>query len=94
MISRPKPHTVPQAVRERSVTLFFDGGCRRKEGAGGYLAFWRGVCLGGRGVWLGAAAPTNNVAEAEAMLAGLCWLEGEHPDVMRLASDLVVCGDS
>ena len=30
--------------------------------------------MGGEGLWFGGSAPTNNVAEAHAMVAGLRWV--------------------
>ena len=55
---------------------------------------WHGVCLGGEGHWLGGEAPTNNVAEAEAVLRGLKWLDQEWRWLLEVAGHLLVRGDS
>ena len=34
-----------------------------------------GECLGGRGLWFGAAASTNNVAEAQVLVEALHYVE-------------------
>ena len=47
-------------------------------------------CIGGRGLWFGAAANTNNVAEAQALVEVLHYIE----EVGALAEPLVVLGDS
>lgn len=85
---------VPPTVSRDAVQLYFDGGCRGKLGSGGYLAMWHGVCLGGEGQWFGSDAPTNNVAEARAMLAGLRWVGSELGWALTLAGKLLVMGDS
>lgn len=76
-----------------AVVAHFDGGCRHKLGAGGYLA-WdaNGECLGGRCAFYGTLASTNNIAEARAMVDLLAWLEeeGHH----KRAKRVVVRGDS
>ena len=62
--------------------MFFDGGCKSQKGSGGVVLFDKlGECIGGRGLWFGAAANANNVAEAQEL-------------VEALGEPLVVLGDS
>ena len=49
-----------------------------------------GECIGGRGLWFGAAANTNNVAESQALVEVLHYVE----EVGALGEPLVVLGDS
>lgn len=45
--------------------LYFDGGCSKHNGVGGYILYSPdGQCLGGEGKWYGMSAPTNNISEA------------------------------
>jgi len=55
---------------------------------------WRGVCLGGWGLWFGAEARTNNVAEALGMLHGMRWLQDEWGWLLKEAGHVLVMGDS
>ena len=49
-----------------------------------------GECIGGRGLWFGAAVNINNVAEAQALVEALRYVE----EVRALGELLVVLGDS
>ena len=72
-IQRPtKAQAWTPESRDRGMRLFFDGGCKNREGTGGYLLFdAHGECVGGEGRWYGKSAPTNNIAEAQAMVDAL-----------------------
>ena len=56
-IARPSPPTVDPAIMEVAVKLFFDGGCRAKQGSGGFVAWCGGSVWAGKGSGLGAALP-------------------------------------
>lgn len=45
--------------------MHYDGGCTKKKGTGGYIA-WKpdGTCLGGQYKYYGSTKPTCNQAEA------------------------------
>ena len=54
--------------------LQFDGGCSKKHGAGGYLVWDRDQkCLGGAFKYYGSARPTNNKAEAQALVDAMLF---------------------
>ena len=68
----PKAKGWTPECRDRGMRLFFDGGCKTREGTGGYLLFdTHGQCVGGQGRWYATSAPTNNIAEAQAMVDAL-----------------------
>ena len=53
-------------------SIFFDRGCLRYLGSGGYVVFAPyGECTGGQGRWYGDRAVTNNEAEAQAIADAL-----------------------
>ena len=71
--------------------MFFDRGCKSQKGSGGVVLFDKlRECIGGRGLWFGAAANTNNVAEAQALVEALRYVE----EMGALGEPLVVLGDS
>lgn len=62
------PHSVP-LVGEKEISgayvLHYDGGCQKKNGTGGYIAWGpEGNCIGGQYKYYGSKRPTCNQAEA------------------------------
>lgn len=59
--------------------MHWDGGAKQKQGIGygGYLGWTcSGECVGGSGRYYGSLAPTNNEAEAKAMVDCVQWALG------------------
>ena len=81
-----------KAVNEKdALRVYFDGRCVKKLGAGGFIAFAPdGELLGGKALYYGQKASSNNEAEAEALLSALKWVE----EAAWNASEVVVMGDS
>lgn len=53
-------------------TIWFDGGCKRKEVSGGFLLFGpSGMYLGGEAKFYGSEANMNNKAENRALIDGI-----------------------
>lgn len=48
-----------------------------------------GECLGGRGLWYGSSAPTNNIAEAQSLVEAM-----EYVEEVGWTAPLVILGDS
>ena len=79
---------------EQAVILHFDGGCKKKIGSGGYIAYWQDKCIGGEAKYYGPEEPTNNVAKARAMVESLKWLENQHYEKLQKAGQVVLRVDS
>ena len=76
-----------------AVRVYFDGGCQKKLGSSGALAFAPdGRLLGAEARYHGELAPTNNQAEAQGMLLGLEL--GLAQRWGKAFSGLLVMGDS
>ena len=91
-IKRPKkkPDWTP-ASKQRGWRLFFDGGCKDGLGCGGFVLFdMDGECVGGIGRWYGKQAPTQNIAEAQAMVDGLAYVGARNMGRTKI----LVLGDS
>lgn len=75
VLHKPKPRApLPAAVWARATKLYFDGGSKQKQGAGGYVVYRAdGSCAGGQARLYGPAS--NNVAEARALVDGLAFVE-------------------
>lgn len=97
LIRRPKASRewTMESQQEDEYRLYFDGGCPGGIGSGGYLMYApSGECIGGGARWYGKSAPTNNVAEASAVVDGLRYVSGCDVNINRLTvigdSDLVI----
>ena len=67
-----------------AVCMYFDGGCQKKLGSSGALAFAPdGRLLGAEARYHGELAPTNNQAEAQGMLLALDLGLAQRSDVQR-----------
>ena len=88
--SDPSPATFDIASAARA---YFDGGCRDKQGSGGYLIFAPdGSLLAAQAIYYGNAAPTNNVAECKALVD--CLDAVSKLDLPTSCPGVLVNGDS
>lgn len=62
ILSAPDPNSLwGSADVPGALIVYFDGGCRKRVGAGGFVVFREdGKCLGGRAELYGAECCTNN----------------------------------
>ena len=92
------PASRPEAVDvEGAWVLHFDGGCRQGLGTGGFILLDpQGECHAGQAWFFGRSCPTNNVAEAQAMVRALGvvkagnWVEHRGTLLVRGDSNLTI----
>ena len=68
------PAALPKNILRDAVQLYLNGRNSRTWGAGGFLAFQGGECLGESTIYYGSEVFTNNIMEASALEAGIKWL--------------------
>jgi hypothetical protein len=90
------PSSCPDGVEfeiKNAYVLHYDGGCTKKLGTGGFVVQDpEGRYIGGQFKFYGDQKPTNNQAEAQALLDGLSWMV-EHLEQVRQRV-IVARGDS
>ena len=73
---------------------FFDGGCQQGVGSGGFVIYdEQGKQLGGKALYFGPEASTNNLAEIKALKSLVSWL-AEYSAELGPCPNIEVFGDS
>ena len=73
---------------------FFDGGAAKSVGTGGFVVFEPGGrCKAAHAEYYGEGTPTNNRAEAAALVGLMRWFQ-KHEELLGPLTPVVVFGDS